>query len=156
MLEFVVAHASAPPNSSGAQQEQKKLVADETEEQQNQPATKATKQPEQQGLASPSALTPDDLYVCVFSIDYGMKDLNPVDRVGFYNKRGASALKDNQITADYMRSNDVWCEIPKAFSQTYLRLYLKPLDVGKLNSANQAWQAWLSSQTDSDEPRLGY
>ena len=144
VLEFVVAHASAPPNSSGAQQEQKK-VADEI---QDQPAAKATKQPEQQGLASP--LTPDDLYVCVFNIDYGMGNLNPVDRVGFYNKRGASALKDNQITADYMRSNDVLCEIPKAFSQTYLRLYLKPLDVHKLNSANQAWQAWLASQVDFD------
>jgi hypothetical protein len=60
------------------------------------------------------------------------------------------ALKDNQVVAEHMLSKQVKCEIPKAFSQTYLRLYLKSLDVAKLETASRAWQAWLSAQPDSD------
>lgn len=149
VLEFVVAHDEA----ASKLEPQKNSAADD--DTQGQAAKKkktqhAAEKPKQASLPPPPLLTPDDFYVCVFTIDYGMGNLNPVDRVGFYNKRGALALKDNQVVAEHMLSKQVKCEIPKAFSQTYLRMYLKSLDVAKLETASRAWQAWLSAQPDSD------
>ena len=162
VLEFVVAHDESSALSGSSVPTTQKKVADEVQEQATTEATteattttatpKTTKLQlkQQASLSLSSVVTPDDLYVCVFTIDYGMGNLNPVDRVGFYNKRGALALKDNQVVAEHMLSKQVKCEIPKAFSQTYLRLYLKSLDVAKLETASRAWQAWLSAQPDSD------
>jgi len=57
-------------------------------------------------------------YVDKFSINYGMKDKNPVDSVCFY-------LREDDTEGRRLRRDQVSCMVPNQFVEYYVRLYVR-------------------------------
>ncbi|XP_074500272.1 deoxynucleoside triphosphate triphosphohydrolase SAMHD1-like [Sebastes fasciatus] len=72
-------------------------------------------------LPEEDGLTPEDFVVVDITMDYGMKDENPIDKMRFYNKeddKKAFKIPENRKSKLY----------PKCFSETLIRFYCKKTD----------------------------
>ena len=74
-------------------------------------------------------------YVDTFSVNYGMKDQNPVDRVRFY-------LRNDEQVGRRLTKDQVSCLVPQHFSEQYVRLYVREDDDGLVHCARQALERW--------------
>lgn len=83
---------------------------------------------------SPSvSLNPSDIIVNTVRYDYGMRNVNPVDHVRFYEK-------SNPDQAIHVRQNQVSAMLPRTFSEQHIQVYYKKRDAEDAALIAQAFQ----------------
>uniref|UniRef100_A0A8C4NPV4 Deoxynucleoside triphosphate triphosphohydrolase SAMHD1 n=1 Tax=Dicentrarchus labrax TaxID=13489 RepID=A0A8C4NPV4_DICLA len=81
------------------------------------------------------SLQPEDFIVNVISMDYGMKEKNPINNVRFY-------CKNNPNTAIQIRKNQVSKLLPEQFAEQLIRVYCKKTDERSLDAAKKHFVQW--------------
>uniref|UniRef100_A0A8C2ZFA7 Deoxynucleoside triphosphate triphosphohydrolase SAMHD1 n=1 Tax=Cyclopterus lumpus TaxID=8103 RepID=A0A8C2ZFA7_CYCLU len=92
-------------------------------------------------------LQPEDFLVSVISMDYGMKDKNPINNVHFY-------CKDNPNMAVQIRKNQVSKLLPEQFAEQLIRVYCKKTDDRSLEAAKKLFVQWCMDENFS-KPQNG-
>ncbi|XP_060930575.1 deoxynucleoside triphosphate triphosphohydrolase SAMHD1-like [Limanda limanda] len=85
-------------------------------------------------------LQPDDFVVDVFSLDYGMKDKNPINNVRFYCK--TDPTKAFQICKDQVSKM-----LPAVFREQVFRVYCKKRDGKTVEAAKKHFVQWCKNNT---------
>ncbi|TKS77698.1 Deoxynucleoside triphosphate triphosphohydrolase SAMHD1 [Collichthys lucidus] len=93
------------------------------------------------------SLQPEDFVVNVISLDYGMKEKNPINNVRFY-------CKDDITTAIQIRKNQVSKLLPEQFAEQLIRVYFKKTDDRSLETAKKHFVQWCMDMNFS-KPRDG-
>jgi hypothetical protein len=84
-------------------------------------------------------LSPEDIIVQTFRIDYSMKDRNPVDFVSFYNSSNPQAkFKISQEKVSLL--------IPQRFCENYIRVFCRDPTLAKMEAAEIALRRYLKHQ----------
>ncbi|XP_074498627.1 deoxynucleoside triphosphate triphosphohydrolase SAMHD1-like [Sebastes fasciatus] len=86
-------------------------------------------------LPEEDGLTADDFVVLVITMDYGMKDKNPIDKMRFYKKeddKKAFKILESKKSKLY----------PKCFSETLIRVYYRKTDDESLKAAKEHYDNW--------------
>ncbi|XP_059189190.1 deoxynucleoside triphosphate triphosphohydrolase SAMHD1-like [Centropristis striata] len=84
-------------------------------------------------------LTKGDLIVEVVTMDYGMKEKDPIENMYFYSK--------GNLEEAFMVSKDQLSKLlPTCFSETLIRVYCKKIDATSLNSAKEKFKQWCASE----------
>eukprot|EP00053_Salpingoeca_punica_P014007 m.127146 g.127146 ORF g.127146 m.127146 type:complete len:533 (-) comp16355_c0_seq2:251-1849(-) len=92
---------------------------------------------EEQG--SKACLSADDIVVHLVKLDYGMKDLNPVDGVRFYSKSDPN-------TAIRIRKDQISQLLPETFLEQHIRVYCKNRDADVCAALRRAAQHWCARE----------
>jgi hypothetical protein len=101
-------------------------------------------------------LRPEDLVVKLVSINYGMKDKNPVDFVHFYRRKSKSFCtqyskagdlaererRETEATGFRIHADSVSCLVPHVFQEEYVRVYCKSRDARTVDLAVRAFKTW--------------
>ncbi|XP_037628433.1 deoxynucleoside triphosphate triphosphohydrolase SAMHD1-like isoform X2 [Sebastes umbrosus] len=90
---------------------------------------------EELALPVEDGLTPEDFEVLVITMDYGMKEKNPIDKMRFYKKEEpnkAFKIPESQKSKLY----------PKCFSETLIRVYCRKTDDESLKAAKEHYNNW--------------
>ncbi|XP_077937859.1 deoxynucleoside triphosphate triphosphohydrolase SAMHD1-like [Gasterosteus aculeatus] len=82
-------------------------------------------------------LNPQDFFVDVINLDYGMKEKNPIDSVRFYSK-------DDPNTGFRISEKQVSKLLPPQFSEQLIQVYCKKLDSRSLKAAKENFDQWCS------------
>ncbi|KAE8293554.1 Deoxynucleoside triphosphate triphosphohydrolase SAMHD1 [Larimichthys crocea] len=93
------------------------------------------------------SLQPEDFVVNVISLDYGMKEKNPINNVRFY-------CKDDITKAIQIRKNQVSKLLPEQFAEQLIRVYFKKTDDRSLEAAKKHFVQWCMDMNFS-KPRDG-
>lgn len=89
----------------------------------------------QSGSQEEVDLHPEDFVVSVITMDYGMKDKNPINNVRFYCKKDPN-------TAIQIRKNQVSKLLPEQFAEQLIRVYSKKTDEKSLEAAKKHFVQW--------------
>ncbi|CAL8367965.1 unnamed protein product [Lota lota] len=89
----------------------------------------------QNGKLNDVILRPEDLVVHVISMDYGMKEKNPINSVRFY-------CKSDPYKAIQIRKNQVSKLLPERFAEQLIRVYCKKTDEKSLGAARKHFVQW--------------
>ncbi|XP_045912544.1 deoxynucleoside triphosphate triphosphohydrolase SAMHD1 [Micropterus dolomieu] len=81
------------------------------------------------------SLQPEDFVVSIISMDYGMKDKNPINNVHFY-------CKNDLTKAIQIRKNQVSKLLPEQFAEQLIRVYCKKTDDRSLEAAKKHFVQW--------------
>ena len=88
---------------------------------------------------SSSLLCEAGLYIDKFSLNYGMKDKNPVDHVTFYNRNNATEGRQR-------KRNTVSNFTPRSFQEFYIRIYIKDSsNNAAATAAREAFDTWVET-----------
>ncbi|XP_060931440.1 deoxynucleoside triphosphate triphosphohydrolase SAMHD1-like [Limanda limanda] len=87
-------------------------------------------------------LQPDDFIVSVISLDYGMKDKNPINKVRFY-------CKDDPTKAFQIREDQVSNLLPAQFNEQLIRVYCKKRDGKTVEAAKKHFVQWCNNKKSS-------
>ncbi|XP_061591983.1 deoxynucleoside triphosphate triphosphohydrolase SAMHD1 [Cololabis saira] len=93
------------------------------------------------------SLQPEDFIVDVISMDYGMKEKNPINNVRFYCKKDLSK-------AIQIRKNQVSKLLPEHFAEQLIRVYCKKTDDKSIDAAKKHFVQWCMDRNFS-KPRDG-
>uniref|UniRef100_A0A3B5LS03 Deoxynucleoside triphosphate triphosphohydrolase SAMHD1 n=1 Tax=Xiphophorus couchianus TaxID=32473 RepID=A0A3B5LS03_9TELE len=80
-------------------------------------------------------LQPEDFVVSVITMDYGMKEKNPINNVRFY-------CKDDPTKAIKINKNQVSKLLPEHFAEQLIRVYCKKTDERTLEAAKKHFVQW--------------
>ncbi|XP_054902374.1 deoxynucleoside triphosphate triphosphohydrolase SAMHD1 [Poeciliopsis prolifica] len=80
-------------------------------------------------------LQPQDFVVSVITMDYGMKEKNPINNVRFY-------CKDDPTKAIKINKNQVSKLLPEHFAEQLIRVYCKKTDERTLEAAKKHFVQW--------------
>uniref|UniRef100_A0A673B5I6 Deoxynucleoside triphosphate triphosphohydrolase SAMHD1 n=1 Tax=Sphaeramia orbicularis TaxID=375764 RepID=A0A673B5I6_9TELE len=80
-------------------------------------------------------LQPEDFVVSVITMDYGMKDKDPINNVRFYCKKDPNK-------AIQIRKNQVSKLLPEQFAEQLIRVYSKKTDEKSLEAAKKHFVQW--------------
>ena len=83
-------------------------------------------------------ITPSDVFIDVVQIDYGMKDRNPVDKVGFFGRASKGV-----VSAKCLQKQTISCLAPQVYMEAYVRLYIKDMDPAKIKQAKDFWASFI-------------
>ena len=104
-----------------------------------QPETKQSlnkkKISEEIAAISDKKLNAEDIFVDIVSMDFGMKDKNPISKVVFITKSGEPFIS---------RQEDVSKILPQKFNERYVRVYTKSRDVNSEQLLRQCFKSWCS------------
>lgn len=82
-----------------------------------------------------SHLEREDIIIHLVFLDYGMKDKNPIDYVGFYKK-------EDPTTPIQVRKDQVSDLLPEKFAEQQIRFYCKKRDEASFQKATGAFKTW--------------
>ncbi|XP_067329999.1 deoxynucleoside triphosphate triphosphohydrolase SAMHD1-like isoform X2 [Channa argus] len=86
-------------------------------------------------LAENCMLKPEDFEILVSTIDYGMKDNDPMTNMHFYNKWNPEKIDDTC-------KENLSILIPSKFSEHYIMVYCKKTDWKSLKVAKRCFEEW--------------
>uniref|UniRef100_A0A673B5L9 Deoxynucleoside triphosphate triphosphohydrolase SAMHD1 n=1 Tax=Sphaeramia orbicularis TaxID=375764 RepID=A0A673B5L9_9TELE len=89
----------------------------------------------QSGSQEEVDLQPEDFVVSVITMDYGMKDKDPINNVRFYCKKDPNK-------AIQIRKNQVSKLLPEQFAEQLIRVYSKKTDEKSLEAAKKHFVQW--------------
>uniref|UniRef100_A0A8C5A591 HD domain-containing protein n=1 Tax=Gadus morhua TaxID=8049 RepID=A0A8C5A591_GADMO len=89
----------------------------------------------QNGRLNDVVLRPKDLIVHIISMDYGMKEKNPINSVRFY-------CKSDPYKAIQIRKNQVSKLLPEHFAEQLIQVYCKKTDEKSLGAARKHFVQW--------------
>ncbi|XP_043984764.1 deoxynucleoside triphosphate triphosphohydrolase SAMHD1 [Gambusia affinis] len=87
-------------------------------------------------------LQPGDFVVSVITMDYGMKEKNPINNVRFY-------CKDDPTKAIKINKNQVSKLLPERFAEQLIRVYCKKTDEKNLEAAKKHFVQWCMNRNFS-------
>ncbi|KAL7399569.1 hypothetical protein ABVT39_026735 [Epinephelus coioides] len=91
-------------------------------------------------------LKAEDFEVLFISMDYGMKDEDPVNKMGFYGK------DDPSETTEIFKEQASKL-LPTCFSETLIRVYCKKTDETSLKAAKQQFANWRKKNAADEEKK---
>ncbi|XP_059905071.1 deoxynucleoside triphosphate triphosphohydrolase SAMHD1 isoform X1 [Gadus macrocephalus] len=106
-----------------------------TEEMRLNWAGEVAKATPQNGRLNDVVLRPKDLIVHIISMDYGMKEKNPINSVRFY-------CKSDPYKAIQIRKNQVSKLLPEHFAEQLIQVYCKKTDEKSLGAARKHFVQW--------------
>ncbi|XP_073325864.1 deoxynucleoside triphosphate triphosphohydrolase SAMHD1-like [Pagrus major] len=89
-------------------------------------------------------LNPEDFVDLVITLDYGMKDKNPVDHMNFYSK-------NNPDKAVKLPKEKVSQLLPTNFSERIITFYCKKTDVTSVSAAKNHFEQWKKNREEGDD-----
>ncbi|KAL3064366.1 hypothetical protein OYC64_000611 [Pagothenia borchgrevinki] len=86
--------------------------------------------------AQADGLTEDDFVVLPVTLDYGMKEKDPIKSMDFYSK-------ENPNQASKIKTEEVSKLLPKHLCETLVRVYSKKIDPKSLRAARGHFEQWI-------------